>query len=318
MGHTPQKHMGYKILVAFLPTIIFFQNYSMMTGGKSLGWAFLIIWLISIWSVSQFNEKNHISERLFRLTEIAFFMLPVSALVLTFVVGYQSVSSTSSSAGQAGAAIGSAIGGAFAMGISFFIGITAGFIFHIIANKYEKKAEASAVKQAESLPNQHGTILSLLAVIVLAIILGSISGGQKATSTEGLKSGATTQTTSTTSTVATGPKVDLEITKKSFSNANYTSIIRMDLKFTNNTDKDVKGVEGMITYYDIFDNKITAVNIAYDEGILKNSSKEYKAAIDFNQFISEDVKLRDTDLKNLKYKWDIKTIIYEDGTKESF
>ena len=44
----------------------------------------------------------------------------------------------------------------------------------------------------------------------------------------------------------------------------------------------------------------------------------WKAGIDYNQFIDEDVKLKNTELENLKYKWEIYTIIYEDGSKETF
>jgi len=92
----------------------------------------------------------------------------------------------------------------------------------------------------------------------------------------------------------------------------------MTLKFTNETNKNIKGVEGVLTFYDIFDNKILATKISYDEGISANGSKIWKVGRDYNQFMDEDIKLKNKELQNLKYKWEVNTIVYEDGSKETF
>ena len=142
-----KKHIVLKLILALLPAAVFTQNYGWMTANAYIGWAFLLIWALMIWSVAQFTEKNQVLERLFRQTEIGFFLLPVSAIVLTFVLGAQAVSSTTSSAGQAGAAIGTAIGGTFAVILSFIFGLTGGVIMHLVAGKYDKKAELLAPKK---------------------------------------------------------------------------------------------------------------------------------------------------------------------------
>ena len=337
MENTTKKHTVMKILLALLPALIFTQNYAWMTLNSKLGWAFLIIWALMIWSVWQFTEKNYILERFFRLTEISFFLLPLSAIVFSFVLGSKAVSSTTSEAGQAGAAIGMAIGGTFVVIISFIIGIIGGIIMHLVASKYDKKAETSGVKQAETIANKHGIILSLVGVTVLAIIFGSISlGNAKDNSKNGapIKSGDKSVTTTETASEATSDKtgskqaeqvnkIDLEITKKGFHKADimagdYQDQITMDLKFTNKTDKNVKGVQGTITFYDIFDKEIKTLNIAYDKGIPAGQEKTWNSGTDYNQFMDEDIKLKDVELKDLKYKWEVKTIVYEDGSKESF
>jgi len=74
----------------------------------------------------------------------------------------------------------------------------------------------------------------------------------------------------------------------------------------------------VLTFYDIFDNKISATKISYDKGIPANGSKVWKSGMDYNQFMDEDVKLKNTELKDLKYKWEVSTIIYADGSKETF
>ncbi len=333
MENTAKKHIVLKILLALLPAVIFWQNYAWMTLNSYLGIAFLIIWALMIWSAWQFTEKNYILERYFRLTEISFFLLPLSAIVFSFVLVSQAVSSTSNEFEQAGAALGTAIGGTFAIILAFIIGLAGGVIMHLITNNYDKKAEASGVKQSESLSNKHGVILALVAVIILAIIMGSVASAQRSAKitkekeelSSSLQQGGTSQTNTVNTEQAKteNKKVTLEITNKGFHEADYMSgdyqdQITMDLKFTNNTDKEIRGVEGVLTFYDIFDNKISATKVSYDKGIPANESKVWKSGTDYNQFMDEDVKLRNTELKDLKYKWEVSTIIYADGSKETF
>lgn len=316
MENVSKKHLMLKILLALLPAVVFNINYGMMSGGGA-GWAFFLIWALVVWSVWEFTEKNHIMERFFRLTEIGFFLLPLSAIILSFVLGAKAVGSTTDNAAQAGAAIGTAIGGTFITVLCFIFGVILGVIFHLITSKYEKKAEASAEKQAETFSNKHGVVMALLGVFAITIIFGSMAAAKGVVKDNSvpLKSGATANTAAAPTDA---PKVDMEIVKKDFTQDAYgfQKQITMDFKFTNNTGKAVKGVEGAVTYYDIFDHQIKSMNLTYDEGIPVGGSKVYHAGTDYNQFIDSDTKLKDTDLKSLKYKWVLKTIVYDDGTKD--
>jgi hypothetical protein len=111
-------------------------------------------------------------------------------------------------------------------------------------------------------------------------------------------------------------KVKLVIEEKGIFEGDFSDQITMDFKFINNTSKDIKGVDGVAIFYDIFDNKIKSLNISYDKGIPADTPKIWEAGFDYNQFMSEDIKLKNTDLENLKYEWKINTIVFEDGTKE--
>lgn len=324
-GNPLKKHIFLKILLALLPALIFTQSYAWMTLNSKLGWAFLIIWTLMIWSVWQFTEKNYIFERFFRLTEISFFLLPISAIIFAFVLGAKAVSSTTNEFAQAGAAIGVAIGGTVAVVIASIVGVIGGIIMHLIASKYDKKAEMSGMQQTETIANKHGIILSLVGVIILTIVFGSISLSAKreSKSDTGIKSeDKTVAETKSDSNSASQPEkmngVDLEITKKTFFDGDFQDQIQMDLKFTNKTDKNIRGVEGILAFYDIFDKEIKKINVAYDKEIPTGQSKVWNSGIDYNQFINEDVKLKDVELKDLKYKWEVKTIVYEDGSKETF
>ena len=127
-----------------------------------------------------------------------------------------------------------------------------GVILHLIANKYDKKAEVSEIEQPETLSNKHGLVLSLVAIVVLAIIMGFVASVQNL-------SKASEANKICNKVVRVRPiyradqnqvkvdKVILEITKKGFHEADYMSgdyqdKITMDLKFTNKTDKNIRGV----------------------------------------------------------------------------
>lgn len=333
MEKTSSQHVALKVLVALLPTLIFVQDYAWMTANSMIGIAFVVLLLVVIWAAWSFKDKNAILERYFRLTEVGFFLMPISALILTFALGSQVIGSSADGAAQAGAAIGTAIGGMFVIVLSFVIGIPAGIIMHLVAGNYAKKVGADHAKQPETLAAKHGVILSIAALIALAIVLGSVSGAQhsaqvakeKAELSSSLQQGSAGQNNAANedNAKAETQSVTLEVVKKDFHAADYMSgsyqdQITMSLKFTNNTEKEVRGVEGVITFYDIFDNKISATRVSYDKGILANDSKVWESATDYNQFVDADVKLRNTALADLKYNWEISTILYADGSKETF
>ncbi|MFA6466759.1 MAG: hypothetical protein WCV71_02800 [Patescibacteria group bacterium] len=139
-----KKYRALKILLTLLPALVFTQNWAWMSANKILGIAFIVIWALMIWSVWKIDNKYKILQKIFRATEIGFFLLPISAIILTFVIGAQAVNSTNDEFAQAGAAIGTAIGGTFIVVLAFIFGLSGGIILHLIANKYEKKAEQNS------------------------------------------------------------------------------------------------------------------------------------------------------------------------------
>lgn len=282
-----------KILLALLPALVFWQTYSWMTLNSYPGLALPILWALMVWNVWSFSEKNDILERHFRLTEIAFFLLPLSAIIFSFVFGAEAVSSTNDGLEQAGAAIGSAIGGTFIVLIALIIGVVCGIIMHLVTSRYSRSAEKAKQKQPESLSARHGIILSLVMIAVLAITLGSISAAQKAQQLAGQaqelrdslqQAGQPTADASPStapSAAATSPAAEtvaLEIVKKGFQAMDFMAgipedQILLDLKFINRTGKGLQGVAGVITFYDIFDNEILSSEISYDEGIAADGKK---------------------------------------------
>ena len=104
-----------------------------------------------------------------------------------------------------------------------------------------------------------------------------------------------------------------------FQKANYNAGIYSDyfqirIGIQNNTDKNIRGVRGSIVLSDIFGETIKRIRLSYDNGIKPNSAVTYRGTLDYNQFMSEDNKLRTTKFENIKYLWEPLTYIFADGS----
>jgi len=120
-------------------------------------------------------------------------------------------------------------------------------------------------------------------------------------------------------------KVTVTVTDKhsleeNWDRGRYSPRVEFDFSISNNTDKPIKGVDGTLTIYDMFDQEIIVVSADFTEHIIKpTETATYEGiGIDVNQFRTEHVRLYSEDYENLSFKYDVSMIVYEDGTKEEF
>ena len=111
--------------------------------------------------------------------------------------------------------------------------------------------------------------------------------------------------------------ITFALTKKGYSEYNYQDYITYTFTFENKSNKDILGIKGSVTFYDIFDEKIKSLSLSYDDGIKSKKTVNYRATTDYNQFMSEDKKLKDTELNKLKVVWEPEQLIFSDGEKIS-
>lgn len=111
--------------------------------------------------------------------------------------------------------------------------------------------------------------------------------------------------------------ITFALTKKGYSEYNYQDYITYTFTFENKSNKDILGVKGSVTFYDIFDEKIKSLSLSYDNGIKSGKTVNYRAQTDYNQFMSDDKKLKDTELNKLKVVWEPEQLIFTDGEKIS-
>ncbi len=92
--------------------------------------------------------------------------------------------------------------------------------------------------------------------------------------------------------------------------------VSLEIAFDNKSDKDIRGIKGVLKLTDIFDDKIMHINWSFDQGIpAKRSVVERGSGVDINQFMDPHMKLWNTDFDKLKSSFEINTIIFKDGTK---
>jgi hypothetical protein len=102
--------------------------------------------------------------------------------------------------------------------------------------------------------------------------------------------------------------------KADFMSGEYEDRINIDFVFENNGPKDIRAFKGVAKFKDLFGEEIHSSNISHDEAVKAGSKKNWGGSLKFNQFIASQVKLRDTDLSNMKFEWIPKAVIFADGS----
>lgn len=102
--------------------------------------------------------------------------------------------------------------------------------------------------------------------------------------------------------------------KKSYVEVDYQDYITYGLAIENKTDKGIRAVKGILRFTDLFDDEISSIRFTYDERIAAGATAKWNAQTDYNQFIDEDVALRNKDLEDMKIVWEPIKIIFEDGS----
>lgn len=111
--------------------------------------------------------------------------------------------------------------------------------------------------------------------------------------------------------------VDKTKIEKDIYNHRYSNYAEFVFEVTNTSDKPIKGIEGVLTVYDLFGKEIekfgcdfTGKTIAVGETVeYDNMSKE------INDFIDEDVKIYLTDFSDMQFSYKITSVVYTDGSK---
>lgn len=98
----------------------------------------------------------------------------------------------------------------------------------------------------------------------------------------------------------------------------YSPRVEFVFEVYNNTSKDIKGVQGVLTIKDLFGVDIMSLGLDFTgQTIPANSSVVFdELGFDINQFVNEHVKVYSTDLEDLQFEYEVTSIVYTDGTTE--
>lgn len=118
-------------------------------------------------------------------------------------------------------------------------------------------------------------------------------------------------------------KVSVGVTDKQNLDVDYkagrfSARVEFTFEVSNFTEKDIKGVQGILTIKDLFDVEIISLGLDFTgQTIAAGSSVVFSdLGFDINEFMEDHVKVYNTDFDNLKFAYEVTAIVYSDGTTE--
>lgn len=107
------------------------------------------------------------------------------------------------------------------------------------------------------------------------------------------------------------------VTPKNSDNWIFSNYVNFVFKITNNSNKAIKGVEGTLIVYDLFDKEIIQMGCDFTGNTIASGKTitEDDLSYECNEFIDEDMKLFNTDYKDLKFKYEVESIVFSNGKK---
>lgn len=110
----------------------------------------------------------------------------------------------------------------------------------------------------------------------------------------------------------------VKILDKRFVDEKYQDYIFISLQFKNNLKQDIRAYQGVLEISDVLENEIISIKLKNQEVVRKEESFIWEGSINYNQFISSHIELRNTPLKDLNIKFFLNKVIYVDGSNEIF
>lgn len=114
--------------------------------------------------------------------------------------------------------------------------------------------------------------------------------------------------------------LEVKILKKRFEDGDYKDAIWIDLEINpTGLDKPARAIKGILVLTDLFGEAKFKANWTLDQGIQPGKPfKELGSGFDYNRFKDEHNWVRGTALENMKAKYLVTAILYEDGETREF
>ncbi len=98
----------------------------------------------------------------------------------------------------------------------------------------------------------------------------------------------------------------------------YSDRIELIFDVMNRTDKTIRGVQGNLLVNDLFGEQILIMTCDFTGNSIPagGSITITDLGMDVNEFIDEHVKFYNTDFSDLKFEYEIKNIVYDDGSSK--
>ena len=114
--------------------------------------------------------------------------------------------------------------------------------------------------------------------------------------------------------------VDKKNIPKDIYNGRFFPSVQLIIEVSNNSDKDIKGVSGVLTIKDLFGKHIISRTCDFTgKNIAVGSTVTYSnLGMDINEFMSSHTKLYSEKYSDLIFEYEVDSIVYSNGERESF
>lgn len=114
--------------------------------------------------------------------------------------------------------------------------------------------------------------------------------------------------------------VDKKNIPKDIYNGRFFPSVQLIIEVSNNSDKDIKGVSGVLTIKDLFGKHIISITCDFTgKNIAVGSTVTYSnLGMDINEFMSSHTKLYSEKYSDLIFEYEVDSIVYSNGERESF
>lgn len=93
----------------------------------------------------------------------------------------------------------------------------------------------------------------------------------------------------------------------------------MEVSVTNNTGKDISGIDGYAYFYDMFGHLLMQIGADFAEEVIKDGeTKVYTKSYTCNMYITEESRFCYATFENTKLVYQIKKVVFADGTEVNY
>jgi predicted nucleic acid-binding Zn-ribbon protein len=109
----------------------------------------------------------------------------------------------------------------------------------------------------------------------------------------------------------------VKLIQKNYEEDKFSPNISITLVFTNVLNNDIRAFQGFVIFMDILGNNIMRVKLKNQDIIKDGETFTWKGSVNYNQFIDGHRELKHTPLNDIRIKFNLKKVIYTDGTEEN-
>lgn len=95
----------------------------------------------------------------------------------------------------------------------------------------------------------------------------------------------------------------------------FSDYVMFDFNYTNHTDKEIRGFQGIVSFYDMFGKEILSLSLENTDPIEAGATiNNSDMSLEVNPYIDDHVKLRDTKFEDMTMSFVPTMVVFSDGT----